>query len=64
MSFTELSICGFAKNITSISPQLALGSLIAIFDKTQFFFETPCIFHFTMYMPSTHLIHQKITLLV
>ena len=37
MSFTELSICGFATNITNISPQLAAGSPIAKFDKTQFF---------------------------
>ena len=38
MSFTELSICGFASNI---SPQLAVGAPIAIFDKTQFFLRHP-----------------------
>ena len=42
LSFTELIICRFAINIISISSQLAAGSPNTEFDKTQFFFETPC----------------------
>ena len=36
LSFTELSISGFATNIISISSQLAAGSPNAQFGKTQF----------------------------
>ena len=39
----KLSICRFATNIRSISPQLAAGSPIAKFDKTQFFFRHPVL---------------------
>ena len=42
MSFTELSIFRFAKNIISISSQLAALYPNAQFGKTQFFW-TPCI---------------------
>ena len=43
LSFTDLSIFRFAKNIISISSELAAGSPNAQFGKTQFF-HTPSIF--------------------
>ena len=48
MSFTESSIFRFAKNIISISSQLAAGSPNAQFGKTQFF-ETLSIKQTTFY---------------
>ena len=44
LSFTDLSIFRFAKNIISISSQLAAGSSNAQFGKTQFFLDTLYLF--------------------
>ena len=44
LSFTDLSIFRFAKNIISISSQLAAGSPDAQFGKTQFFLRHTVLF--------------------